>query len=181
MDRNDQLIDRLAADLAPVRPQRASAGWWLLALAVLATTVGVHAAFGLRPQTALQADGRWFLLGELLLATLGLACAIAAIAMLFMTRGPLPHEDTWAAWFEAAANQLPVSMALSLGCEKKVLKSVKEGCLAPADAPVLQRQRLFDVHIHVGLQNEDFTGAALCFLSPSTQQCAAYVLWVHCL
>ena len=82
------------------------------------------------------------------------------IALLFMTRGPLPHEDTWAAWFAAAADQLPVSMALSLGCDKKVLKTIKDTCSAPADVPVLQRQRLFDVLIHVGLQNEEFTGSS---------------------
>ena len=78
-----------------------------------------------------------------------------------MTRGPLHHEETWAAWFVAAADQLPVSMALSLGCDKRVLGNVRAACSAPADASVLQRQRLFDVHIHVGLQNEEFRGASL--------------------
>ena len=75
-----------------------------------------------------------------------------------MTRGPLPHEDTWAAWFEAAADQLPVSMALSLGCDRKVLDSIREACSAPGNVSVLLRQRLFSVHIHVGLQNEEFAG-----------------------
>ena len=46
------------------------------------------------------------------------------VAMLFMTRGPLHHEDSWAAWFEAAADTLPISLATSLGCDKASLAQV---------------------------------------------------------
>ena len=41
-----------------------------------------------------------------------------------MTRGPLHHEDTWAAWFEAAQDTLPISLATSLGCDKANLAQV---------------------------------------------------------
>lgn len=104
MDRDDPLIDRLAADLSPVRPQRARSGWGLLGLAALATGVGVHVVFGLRPDTALQADGRWFLVGELVLATLGLACAAAVIGMASPQRTGRPA----AFWVALAASLMPL-------------------------------------------------------------------------
>ena len=43
-----------------------------------------------------------------------------------MTRGPLHHEDTWAAWFEAAVDVLPISLAISLGCDKAKLAQVSQ-------------------------------------------------------
>ena len=36
-----------------------------------------------------------------------------------------------------------------------------QGCKAAPGIPLIERQRLFDVHIHVGLQNEEFHGVSL--------------------
>ena len=81
MDPDNRLIDRLAADLRPVRPQRPAAGGGLLLLGILATLLLVHLVFGLRVGTGLGSaqGGPW--LGEALLAALGLACAWAVIRM----------------------------------------------------------------------------------------------------
>ena len=37
---------------------------------------------------------------------------------------------------------------------------VAQGCMAAPGTPLIERQRFFDVWIHVGLQNEDFHGTA---------------------
>ncbi|WP_394002492.1 DUF1109 domain-containing protein [Luteimonas sp. WGS1318] len=105
MDQDDALIARLSADLRPVRPQRPHAGWGLLALAVLGTAALVHLGFGLKPGIVLSPDGRWVLLAELVLAALGLACALAVVAMASPSRTARPA----AFWLVAAASLLPVA------------------------------------------------------------------------
>lgn len=103
--RTDPLIARLADDLRPVRAQRARTGWTWLLLAALATGVGVQLAFGLKPGQALQPEGRWFLLGEALLATLGIACAAAVIRMAAPQRTGRPV----ACWVALASALMPAA------------------------------------------------------------------------
>ena len=47
----------------------------------------------------------------------------------------------------------------------KTCLQVAQGCKADPATPLIDRQRLFDVHIHVGLQNEEFHGAQPCAAS----------------
>ncbi|WP_202844188.1 NrsF family protein [Luteimonas saliphila] len=109
MDRENPLIARLAAGLQPVRPQQSRTGWMSLALAVLATGIIVHLLFGLQPVTILRSAGRWFVLGELLLAGLGLAAAFATIRMAWPERAGRPG----AFWVVCLASLAPLS-ALAL-------------------------------------------------------------------
>jgi hypothetical protein len=113
MHHDDPLIDRLAADLRPVRTQRARAGWARVLLAALATALCVHLGFGLRPAQALQPEGRWFLLVEAVLATLGVASAFAAVRM----ADPQRTGRRGAAWLAAGSALLPAAAlgALALG------------------------------------------------------------------
>lgn len=103
MHEDNPLIDRLVSELRPTRPQRVRTGWSLLALAMLATVAGVHLAFGLKPAAAMQGGGLWFVMGETLLATLGLACAIAVIRM----SSPQQVGRPAAFWFAIAASAMP--------------------------------------------------------------------------
>lgn len=121
MHHDDPLIDRLAADLRPVRTQRpcAGAGWVLLA--ALATALCVHLGFGLRPAQALQPEGRWFVLVEAVLATLGVASAVAAVRM----ADPRRTGRRGAAWLAAGSALLPAAAlaALALGAEEHAAAS----------------------------------------------------------
>lgn len=122
MHQDDPLVDRLVAGLHPVRPQRAATGWGLLAAAALVTGVAVLAVFGLRPGTAPLAEGRWFVLGELLLAVLGAACALAVIGMASPQRSGRPA----AFWAVAAASLMPLAGVV-------VLAAGGADALAPAN------------------------------------------------
>ena len=86
--------------------------------------------------------------------------------MLFLTRGHLHHEETWALWFKAAAGLLPHALVQAQGCDEDVLARISAACAVPeGNATALQQQRLFSVYIHVGLDNPDFNGGA-GFLPP---------------
>jgi hypothetical protein len=113
MHHDDPLIDRLAADLRPVRTQRARTGWGWVLLAALATALCVHLGFGLRPAQALQPEGRWFLLVEAVLAALGIASAVAAVRM----ADPQRTGRRGAAWLATGSALLPAAAlgALALG------------------------------------------------------------------
>jgi hypothetical protein len=107
MERDNPLIDRLSADLRPMRPQRPGAGWVLLALGILATVLVVHAVFGLQPAAALGSAEGWPWFGELLLGVLGLACAWAVIRM-----ASPQYPGRPAAWWVVAAAVMPLAALL---------------------------------------------------------------------
>lgn len=109
-ERDDPLVDRLVADLQPTRPQRArTAALWLLA-AVAATAVLVHLVAGMDPGTALRPGGTWFLLGELLLAGLGVECAVAVVGMASPQRVGRPA----AAWAVLLVGLMPLATLVVL-------------------------------------------------------------------
>lgn len=64
------------------------------------------------------------------------------MALLFLVRGPMPHEVTWTAWLDQLAGLLPAAVA-------------EEGALpaCPTDPtpglhPSLARQHLFTLYVH---------------------------------
>ena len=110
MNEDDTLIGRLAGDLRPIRPQRARTGWGLLALAMLATGIGVHALFGPWPGTVHAEGGAWSAVGGALLAVLGMACAHAVIGMASPRRVGRPA----AFWVVIAASVMPLAAVVLL-------------------------------------------------------------------
>jgi hypothetical protein len=44
------------------------------------------------------------------------ALGVPRVALLFLTRGELPHHETWRLWFEAAAGMLPVEQLRAAAC-----------------------------------------------------------------
>ncbi|KAL6782791.1 hypothetical protein ACKKBG_A08140 [Auxenochlorella protothecoides x Auxenochlorella symbiontica] len=68
--------------------------------------------------------------------------ALPQVALLFLVRGPMPHEVTWTAWLDQLAGLLPAAVA-------------EEGALpaCPTDPtpglhPSLARQHLFTLYVH---------------------------------
>jgi hypothetical protein len=89
---------------------------------------------------------------------------VPKIALLFLTQGPLPHEDTWAAWFNAAGALIPRAAALSVCREgpqgREALQDLC-GLLEDPRTPRLQRQALFSVYVHAPPQFKGYNGTSL--------------------
>ena len=91
---------------------------------------------------------------------------------MFLTRGELPQEPVWALWFARAGGLLPLSaLKLDGGCSVASLARLRGVCgsaAAPSSRPI-QRQHLFNVYIHVGTNEANFTGV-LCWVALPQQQ-----------
>jgi len=94
---------------------------------------------------------------------------VPKVALLFLTRGPMPHESMWALWLEAAAGALPQELAYMI-CrqEPSVWRTLEHTCGVLAAAPsVLNRQALFSVYVHA---SPNFEGGQLL--------CDEYECWI---
>lgn len=81
------------------------------------------------------------------------------VAMMFLTRGELHQEPVWDLWFRHAEGLIPVSALKVHGCGPTFLSHLREVCgHAAGDGPI-QRQHLFNVYVHVGANEVNFTGA----------------------
>ena len=83
--------------------------------------------------------------------------------MMFLTRGDLPLEPVWERWFARAEGLLPASALRVGGCSAGALGRLRGACGAaggPVNSPI-RRQHLFNVYIHVGANDANFTGAGL--------------------
>lgn len=80
---------------------------------------------------------------------------IQKVALMFMTRGPMPQAPTWRLWFESAIGVLP---AANMWCRRTTPHDVTNNCQswmgadeanALADEDVIDRQHLFNVYVHI--------------------------------
>lgn len=71
------------------------------------------------------------------------------VALMFLTRGALPHEALWARWLDAAAGLLPLPCVAAAACGRgggwAEIEKVKARCRASADRAA---QRLFSLYVH---------------------------------
>lgn len=75
---------------------------------------------------------------------------IKKVALLFLTKGEMPHEATWRAWFKAAAGLMPREDAMRL-CERPPpwWTALHTACDRMADGrDQLAKQALFSVYVH---------------------------------
>jgi len=90
------------------------------------------------------------------------------VALLFLTKGAMPHDAMWAAWLEGAAGLVAADCAADAACAEAgggtpggaVLSRLQEECAAGTDP--LSRQGLFSVYVHVP------KGEALVSTAPGT-------------
>ncbi|KAK9845205.1 hypothetical protein WJX81_000030 [Elliptochloris bilobata] len=97
----------------------------------------------------------------------GTALGIPQVALMFLTKGPLPHAALWAAWLGQAAGLLPADCAAASACSaaaapgarRKALEGLLRSCVQGGSA-LVERQQLFSVYVHVppGAELEDATG-----------------------
>jgi hypothetical protein len=79
------------------------------------------------------------------------------VALLFLTKGAMPHDAMWAAWLEGAAGLVPADCAAAAGCEDgSALARLRDECgvsggggKGTAALDPLYRQGLFSVYVHV--------------------------------
>ena len=80
------------------------------------------------------------------------------VAFMFLTRGVMYHEAIWDIWFSSAAGLLPVAALSAANCERGLLEHLGHSCGCQAGAGVLQQQHLFSIFVHVGANEEGFSG-----------------------
>eukprot|EP00884_Botryococcus_braunii_P000016 jgi/Botrbrau1/10014/Bobra.0012s0101.1 len=97
----------------------------------------------------------------------GATLRIPKVALLFLTRGEMPHERVWRAWLESAAGLLPMYCLASALCARggyPLLDKVSPACRAPdlveiqtATGPeVLAAQYLYNMYLHTPMDNAGF-------------------------
>ena len=84
--------------------------------------------------------------------------AFMQVAFMFLTRGVMYHEAIWDLWFRSAAGLLPVAALSAANCEPGLLEHLGHSCGASAGGGALQQQHLFSVFVHVGANEEAFSG-----------------------
>ena len=76
------------------------------------------------------------------------------VALLFLTRGPMPHERSWAAWLAAAKWLIPVEQAAQGQCtaglpeRARVADRRYEAVGRKAGKRHLDEQLLFSIYVH---------------------------------
>jgi Core-2/I-Branching enzyme len=99
--------------------------------------------------------------------TLGNTTAIPKIAFLFLSRGEMPHEQTWKMWFDVAGYLLPRAVMLD-ACSQgsTAVKDVRAMCQAldyatSGGRDVLAAQMLFSIYIHAPPSFEGYSSDSL--------------------
>lgn len=84
---------------------------------------------------------------------------------MFLTKGELHHSSTWKLWFEYAGGFLPLVPVQQACKTPKLLEKAQKLCkpktLATGEE-TLVNQHLFNVYVHVGLNNQEFKGTLYC-------------------
>ena len=80
------------------------------------------------------------------------ATGVPKVALLLLTRGPMPHEGAWRLWFAAAAGEVPLAALRAGGCSAKAYADVAAACSANAlAADAIGNQHMFSVYVHTPL------------------------------
>ena len=95
---------------------------------------------------------------------------------MFLTRGVMYHEAIWDLWFRSAAGLLPVAALSAANCEPGLLEHLGHSCGARAGGGALQQQHLFSVFVHVGANEEGFSGAQIV---NAKLRCMFSLIWMR--
>ena len=82
----------------------------------------------------------------------------AQVALLFLTRGPMPHEALWSMWLEGAKGLVPNALLEAAICSQDSINSCaaqRRRGLRATGAENREGQSLFSVYVHA---NPDFEG-----------------------
>lgn len=85
--------------------------------------------------------------------------------MMFLVKGELYHTGTWDLWFKYAHGWLPVAPVKVACRHPDVVEAARRACQRREKGTgedVLANQHLFNVYVHVGMNNQDFKGGLFC-------------------
>eukprot|EP00887_Chlorella_sp_A99_P005964 scaffold29.g5964.t1 len=104
-----------------------------------------------------------------------------AVALLFLSRGTLPHAEIWQRWMEDAAGRLPRRHAAAFGCSPGAVELLRQACGSGVAGPgaianAYHRQHLFSIHIHSPPDSVDDYPATSIF-SKRTIACRIQPSW----
>ena len=86
---------------------------------------------------------------------------------MFLTKGDLYHSATWQLWLEFAEGFLPMGSVKEACKTPQLLERARKSCKRMSGPPgevTLANQHLYNVYIHVGLNNQEFKGGSLILL-----------------
>ncbi|KAK9808849.1 hypothetical protein WJX72_005003 [[Myrmecia] bisecta] len=88
------------------------------------------------------------------------ALRMPKVALMFLTRGDMPHERLWSDWFAGGAGLVSLDAVRTLACARQrylVLDRLQPACSrnASANATILDQQHMFTVYTHPA---RDFAG-----------------------
>jgi len=83
------------------------------------------------------------------------------VAMMYLTKGDLYHSSTWKLWFEFAEGYLPMAQVKAVCGDAAKVEAAQKACRRREfgnGGDTLINQHLFNVYVHVGLNNQEFKG-----------------------
>jgi hypothetical protein len=81
--------------------------------------------------------------------------------MMYLTKGDLYHSSTWKLWFQYAEGYLPIAQVKAACGNSETIEAAQKLCQrreVGSGENTLINQHLFNVYIHVGLNNQEFKG-----------------------
>lgn len=70
------------------------------------------------------------------------------VALMFLTRGPMHHEELWTRWLASAAGLVPADLLRFANCTDSYVAHLRNICQPPPGAGALEAQHLFTIYVH---------------------------------
>lgn len=80
---------------------------------------------------------------------------------MYLTKGDLYHSSTWKLWFEYAGGFLPMTAVKEACKDPQLIEKARKLCkrrTVGTGEETLANQHLFNVYVHVGMNNQEFKG-----------------------
>ena len=100
--------------------------------------------------------------------------AVLQVAMMYLTKGELYHSSTWKLWYDYAGGFLPMGPVKEACKDPQLIEKARKLCkrrTTGTGEETLANQHLFNVYVHVGLNNQEFKGEFLGFLVSLAPYC----------
>ena len=98
--------------------------------------------------------------------------AAPKVALLFLSRGQLPHAELWHRWLLDAAGQLPRHHAAAFGCSPAHAELLRQACGGAMDPPSISSVAVSD-------GGDEGGGAADRDLPPAYKRQQLFTLYIH--
>ncbi|KAK9863331.1 hypothetical protein WJX84_003503 [Apatococcus fuscideae] len=73
---------------------------------------------------------------------------IPKVAIMFLSRGALHHEQTWKDWFTYIHGHVPVHLLQAANCSSELTEQLQQVCGSGQGSDTISQQHLFSVYVH---------------------------------